>query len=195
MSSNEIIERLVVELSNDSLNPEKNLAVAVEYEKLGQTASAVGFYLRAAEYGYKTDYLLTYAALLRVSICIEGQKDRSLTVSNVLLQAIAYMPDRPEAYLLMSKFYEKSGAWQESYTFAVMGSWHTRQLFELPVDVGYSGWFALEFQQAIAAWWIGRRDQSLKMLRDLSDNRFLTPEYVEAVADNLARLDSNETDV
>ena len=105
------------------------------------------------------------------------------------------MPDRPEAYLLMSKFYEKSGAWQESYTFAVMGSWHTRQLFELPVDVGYPGWFALEFQQAIAAWWIGRSDESLKMLRDLSDNRFLTSEYVEAVADNLARLDSNETDV
>jgi hypothetical protein len=195
MSSNEIIERLIVDASTDPLNAEKNLAIAVEYEKLGQTASAVGFYLRAAEYGYKTDYLLTYAALLRVSICIEGQKDRSLTVSNVLLQAIAYMPDRPEAYLLMSKFYEKSGAWQESYTFAVMGSWHTRQLFELPVDVGYPGWFALEFQQAIAAWWIGRRDESLKMLRDLSDNRFLTSEYAEAVADNLARLDSNETDV
>jgi hypothetical protein len=195
MSSNEIIERLIVDASTDPLNPEKNLAIAVEYEKLGQTASAVGFYLRAAEYGYKTDYLLTYAALLRVSICIEGQKDRSLTVSNVLLQAIAYMPDRPEAYLLMSKFYEKSGAWQESYTFAVMGSWHTRQLFELPVDVGYSGWFALEFQQAIAAWWIGRRDESLKMLRNLSDNRFLTSEYAEAVADNLARLDSNESAV
>lgn len=195
MSSNEIIEQLVVDASIDPLDPEKNLAIAVEYEKLGQTASAVGFYLRAAEYGYKTDPLLTYAALLRVSICIEGQRDRSLTVSNVLLQAIAYMPDRPEAYLLMSKFYERSNAWQESYTFAVMGLWYTRQLFDLPVDVGYPGWFALEFQQAIAAWWIGRKDESLRMLRDLSQSRFVTAEYAEAVASNLERLDTDETSI
>jgi hypothetical protein len=195
MSSNEIIERLIVDASTDPLNPEKNLAIAVEYEKLGQTASAVGFYLRAAEYGYDSDGMVTYAALLRVSICIEGQKDRGLTVSNVLLQAIAYAPNRPEAYLLMSKFYERSGAWQESYTFAIMGLMYHRVIWELPVDVGYPGAFALEFQQAIAAWWIGRKDESLRLLRELSVNKFVSAEYASAVADNLARLDSNETDV
>ena len=195
MSSNGVIERLIVEASTDPLDPEKNLAIAIEYEKLGQTASAVGFYLRAAEYGYKDKPLVTYAALLRVSICIDGQKDRSLTVSNVILQAIAYMPQRPEAYLLMSKFYERAGSWQESYTYAVLGYGWTRQLWDLPVDVGYSGEFALEFQQAVAAWWIGRKDESLRMLRDLSNNRFVTPEYAQAVKDNLERLDPNETSV
>lgn len=195
MSSNEIIERLVVDLSNDSLSAEKNLAVAVEYEKLGQTASAVGFYLRAAEYGYKTDGFTAYAALLRVSICIEGQKDRGLTVSNVLLQAIAYAPNRPEAYLLMSRFYEKSGAWQESYTFALIGLMHSRVIWELPVDVGYPGYWALEFQQAVAAWWIGRRDESLDLLRKLSTNKFVNEEYAAAIAENLARLDPDETTV
>lgn len=195
MSSNEIIERLIVDASTDPLNPAKNLAIAVEYEKLGQTASAVGFYLRAAEYGYKTDGMTTYVSLLRVSICIEGQKDRGLTVSNVLLQAIAYMPQRPEAYLLISKFYEKSGNWQESYTFAVMGQVYSRVIWELPVDVGYPGYWALEFQQAVAAWWIGRKDESLDLLRKLSDNRFVDKEYAAAIADNLARLDSNETNV
>ena len=195
MSSNDVIERLVVELSSDSLNPRKNLDVAIEYEKLGQTASAVGFYLRAAEYGYNNDGFTTYAALLRVSICIEGQKDRGLTVSNVLMQAIAYAPNRPEAYLLMSKFYEKSGAWQESYTFASMGLMYHREIWELPVDVGYPGAYALEFQQAIAAWWLGRKDESLASLRYLSNNRFVDKEYAAAVADNLARLDSNETNV
>jgi tetratricopeptide (TPR) repeat protein len=195
MSSNEIIERLIVDASTDPLNPEKNLAIAVEYEKLGQTASAVGFYLRAAEYGYETDGLTTYAALLRVSICIEGQKDRGLTVSNVLLQAIAYAPNRPEAYLLMSRFYEKSGAWQESYTFALIGLMHSRVIWDLPVDVGYPDYWALEFQQAVAAWWIGRRNESLEMLRDLSTNKFVTEKYAAAIAENLARLDSNETDV
>lgn len=192
MSSNVEIERLIVDASTDPLNPEKNLAIAVEYEKLGQTASAVGFYLRAAEYGYKSDPDVTYSALLRVSICIEGQKDRSLTVSNVLFQAIAYMPQRPEAYLLMSKFYERSGAWQESYTYAVLGLGWTRQLFDLPVDVGYPGYWALEFQQAIAAWWIGRKEESVKKLRDLSTNRFVDADYMQAIISNLERLDSNE---
>lgn len=194
MSSNEVIERLVVDLSNDSLNPDKNLAVAFEYEKLGQTASAVGFYLRAAEYGYKSRPFTTYAALLRVSICIEGQKDRNLTVSNVILQAIAYMPDRPEAYLLMSKFYERSGAWQESYTFAVMGLGFTRQLFDLPVDVGYPGWYSLKFQKAVAAWWIGRRSESLDGFIELTGYP-MTSEYRAAVEDNLARLDVSETSI
>jgi hypothetical protein len=195
MSSNEIIERLIVDASTNPLDPEKNLAIAIEYEKLGQTASAVGFYLRAAEYGYKSDPMVAYSALLRVSICIEGQKDRSLTVSNVILQAISYMPQRPEAYLLMSKFHEKSGNWQESYTFAVLGLGWTRQLFDLPVDVGYPDYWALEFQQAVAAWWIGRRGESIQMLRELSINRFVIEEYAASVASNLERLDPNETNV
>jgi tetratricopeptide (TPR) repeat protein len=194
MSSNEIIERLVVDLSSDSLNPEKNLAVAVEYEKLGQTASAVGFYLRASEYGYKSSPFTTYAALLRVSICIEGQKDRNLTVSNVLLQAIAYMPDRPEAYLLMAKFHEKSGNWQESYTYANLGLMHTRQIFDLPIDVGYPGRHSLDFQSAIAAWWIGRKSESLEELRDLLKYP-ISPEYLEAVKSNLERLSTDETSI
>lgn len=192
MSSNEIIEQLIVDASTDPLNPEKNLAIAVEYEKLGQTASAVGFYLRAAEYGYNNNGMVTYAALLRVSICIEGQKDRGLTVSNVLLQAIAYAPDRPEAYLLMSKFYEKSGAWQESYTFAAMGLMYYRVIWELPVDVGYPGSYALEFQKAVAAWWIGRRNESLELLRELSTDKYVNEEYAAAIASNLERLGSND---
>jgi hypothetical protein len=195
MSSNEVIERLVVDASTDPLNPEKNLAIAVEYEKLGQTASAVGFYLRAAEYGYKSDPDVTYSALLRVSICIEGQKDRGLTVSNVLLQAIAYMPRRPEAYLLMSKFYERAGSWQESYTYAVLGLGWTRQLFDLPVDVGYPGHYALEFQQAIAAWWIGRQNESLAMLRELAYDKFTNQEYQQAALSNLKRLDPYEATI
>ena len=195
MSSNEVIERLIVEASTDPLDPEKNLAIAIEYEKLGQTASAVGFYLRAAEYGYKSDPDVTYAALLRVSICIEGQKDRNLTVSNVILQAIAYMPQRPEAYHLMSKFYERSGQWQESYTYAVIGLGWYRQLWELPVDVGYPGEFALEFQKAVAAWWIGRKGESLEMLRDLSITKYVNEEYRQAAISNLERLDPDETSV
>ena len=47
------IENLIIELSKDPFNPEINFKCAVEYEKLNQTASAVSFYLRCAEYGYE----------------------------------------------------------------------------------------------------------------------------------------------
>ena len=189
MSSNETIERLVVDASKDPLSPVMNFNIAVEYEKLNQTASAVGFYLRAAEYGYSTHPLITYSSLLRVSICMEGQKDRNWTVSNTLLQAIAYLPDRPEGYFLMSRFYERSGSWQESYTFAEMGlarasSRHTG----LPVDVEYIGEAGLVFQKAVAGWWIGRMDESKNLFLALLAGQGLPMNYREAVSNNLVRL-------
>lgn len=192
MSSNDIIERLVVDASKDPLNPSKNLAIAVEYEKLGQSASAVGFYLRAAEYGHDEDTLIAYSALLRVSICIDGQKNRDLTVTNVLLQAMAYMPDRAEAYFLMSRYYEKTQSWQEAYTFATLGErcLATQGSIRLPVSInGYDGGYVLAFQKAISAWWIGRADESLAMLKQLASRKDLTEVYRLAVEDNIKRIE------
>jgi hypothetical protein len=191
MSSNEIIEQLVVDASTDPLNPEKNFNIALEYEKLGQTASAVGFYLRAAEYGYKTDPLTAYCALLKISICIEGQKNRDLTVSNVLLQAVAFLPDRPEAYFLLSRFYEKSGLWPESYAYAVMGTMYNRQFMDLPSDVGYYSWYSLNFQIAIAAWWVGRKEDSIELLTNIATDHRAPKLYRDAANENLDRLVSN----
>lgn len=189
MSSNEIIERLVVEVSSDPLSPVKNFNAAVEYEKLNQTASAVGFYLRAVEYGYETHPLIAYASLLRISICMEGQKDRNWTVSNTLLQAIAFLPTRPEAYFLMSRFYEKSAQWQESYTQACIGQVYSKQrLEELPVHVDYIGDLGFMFQRAVSAWWVGRREESISTFLTLSASQTLPLNYKQAVSDNLERL-------
>jgi hypothetical protein len=190
MSSNEIIEKLIVDASNDALNPTKNFEIALEYEKLGQTASAVGFYLRAAEYGYKTDPLITYTSLLKISICIEGQKDRKHTVSNVILQAMAYLPERPEAYFLLSKFYEKDAGWQEAYTYATLGINALKNpLVKLPVVIGeYHGEYALEFQIAVSSWWIGRREESLHLLGELNKRTDLSYIYQAAVKSNLEKL-------
>lgn len=191
MSSNEIIERLVVDVSTNPLDPILNFNVAIEYEKLNQSASAVGFYLRAAEYGVDTQPLIAYASLLRISICIEGQKDRNWTVSNTILQAIAFLPARPEAYFLMSKFYEKSAQWQESYTFAQLGLMYSEQsMIKLPVDVLYVGSVGLIFQKAISAWWIGRKNESIDILKYLDTIPNLDPNYKVSVKSNLERITS-----
>lgn len=190
MSSNEIIEQLVVDASSDPLNPVKNFNIAMEYEQLGQTASAVGFYLRAAEYGYKDEPLITYMSLLKISVCIEGQKDRKHTVSNVILQALAYLPSRPEAYFLLSKFFEKDLNWQECYTYATLGlETFKNPLVNLPITIGeYHGWYSLEFEAAISAWWIGRKDESIERLVKLNQRPEISPAYKLAIENNLKNL-------
>lgn len=181
------IENLVIDLSRDPFNPTLNFDVAVEYERQNQTASAVSFYLRAAEYGDTSNAPHVYAALLKVAHCFDDQNDRQATVTNCLFQAIAYWPERPEAWFLLSQFNERLGAWQEAYTYALVGL-ACKEFGPLPVSVGYEGKYCLLFEKAVAAYWIGRREESLSLLRALL-TMDIASHYRVAVEDNLRRLD------
>lgn len=180
------IEDLIVQLSHKPFNPEYNFNAAVKYEELHQTASAVSFYLRTVEYGHDKAPALAYASLCKLAHCFEDQKDRAWTVNNALLQAVAYLPYRPEAYFLMSQFYERAQQWQECYTWAEMGL-QQPPIPALPIDVGYKGQFSLEFQKAVAAYWVGRPQESQTMLIRLSQMD-LPMDYKNAVETNLGRL-------
>lgn len=180
-------EALIIDLSKDPFNHELNFAVAEEYLRLNQTASAVSFYLRCAEYSKETNEL-AYSSLLRMAQCFENQTGRDISVLNNLMQALAYMDDRPEAYFFLSQYYEKLNAWQEAYTFATLGlGWS--YINPLPVDLGYYGSYCLEFQMAVAAWWIGRKEESLTTLHRLA-TLDLHPAYKNAVINNLERLNA-----
>lgn len=182
------IETLVVDLSHDPFNPEKNFACANEYLALNQTASAVSFYLRAAEYGHESHKEIAYVSLIKVAQCFESMNDRNLTVSNCLLQAIAFMPYRPEAYYFMSQFHERLQQWQEAYTMARIGL-NFDGYPPLPAETGYFGRYCLTFQQAVAGWWIGRKEESLGLLRELSAQN-LHPIIANTVQFNLGKLDA-----
>jgi tetratricopeptide (TPR) repeat protein len=191
MSSNQIIEQIVVQVSTDPLNPVLNFNAATEYKNLNQTASAVGFYLRAAEYGIESHPLIVYSSLLNISICMESQKDRTLTVSNTILQAISYLPMRPEAYFMLSKFYEKSGQWQEAYTFARLGLLYADyEITDLPDFYDYIGKEGLDFQSAVAAWWIGKHEESFASHKKLSKSKTLPKLYKDIVVSNLSKMSS-----
>jgi hypothetical protein len=180
------IEDLVVELSKDPFNPVLNFDVAVEYEKQNQTASAVSFYLRTAEYGHESHPTLVYASLLKVAHCFDDQNDRQATVTNCLLQAVAYLPYRPEGYFLLAQFHERLGQWQECYTWACIGLHHQLNS-ALPVHVGYEGQYVLQFEKAVSAWWIGRKDESIEIFNKL-DAMYLEPGYRQAVKHNIERI-------
>ena len=180
------IEELVIELSKDPFNPTLNFDVAVEYEKQNQTASAVSFYLRTAEYGIESHPSLVYTSLLKVAHCFDDQNDRQATVTNCLLQAVAFLPYRPEGYFLLAQFHERLGQWQECYTWASIG---LRQQLNspLPVSVGFEGQYVLYFEKAVAAWWIGRKDESVEIFNKLNA-MYLEPGYRQAVKHNLERI-------
>ena len=180
------IEELVVELSKKPFDPTLNFNVAVEYERLNQTASAVSFYLRTAEYSQTVNDPLVYASLLKMAHCFNDQNDRLHTVSNCLLQAIAYWPERPEGYFLLAQFHERSSQWQEAYTYAEIGL-HRASYPQLPTDVGYYGIYCLEFEKAVSAYWVGRKAESIDLLNKLA-NMDIAAEYKASVTHNLDRI-------
>jgi tetratricopeptide (TPR) repeat protein len=180
------IEDLIIDLSSDPFNHEKNFAVALEYQRLNQTASAVSFYLRTAEYGPEKESPHVYAALLKMARCFNDQHDRKHTVTNCLLQAIAYWPERPEAYFYLSQFHERDSNWQEAYTFAEIGL-HLADFETLPGDLDYYGKYCLEFEKAVSAYWVGRRDESTMLFIHLKTKE-LAPEYVSSVEGNLRNI-------
>jgi tetratricopeptide (TPR) repeat protein len=180
------IEELIVDLSKDPFNPELNFRVAVKYEDLKQAASAITFYLRTAEYGVDTHNDLAYASLLKMAVCFSNQNNREHTVLNCWRQALIVNPDRPEAYFIMAQYYEQKAEWHEAYTWAVMGLSKVEQT-PLPVDVGYPGNFALEFEKAVAGWWIGRLEESKAIFSKLL-TMDIPSNYVEAIIDNFKRI-------
>ena len=181
------IDKLIVDLSSDPFNPDKNFAAALEYDKLNQTASAVSFYLRSAEYGYKTHKLITYTSLLKTALCFERQKDRQATVLNNALQAMTYMPERPEAYFIIARTYERGQQWRLCYSFAELGLKANHDLEPLPSHVEYYEKYCLTFEKAVSSWWLGLRDESRQLLLRLQDMN-IAPEYAYAVKNNLERV-------
>lgn len=181
------IEELIESASHDMFNPVLNFEIAEKYSELNQTASAVSFYLRAAEYGVKSHPLIAYTSLLKMSICFDDQRDRNKTVLNNILQAIALVPTRPEAYFFLSRYYEQLAAWQECYTTACMGlAWSSTQE-PLPSSVEYYGPYVLVFEKAVSSWWIGRQEESRELFKEL-DRMELEPRYKASVESNLSNI-------
>jgi hypothetical protein len=175
---------------NDPYNALNSFQLGYLYEKQGQTASAAGYYVRTTEFG--NDKLLIYEALLRLALCLERQGSRVFTTKGVLLRAVSLLPDRPEAYFLLTRLYERSKDWQEAYTWAVLGEEkfdvsHS-PAYKLKTNIEYPGEYGFTFERAVAAWWIGLWDEAIFLLRLLKKNPVLDPIYASAIENNLQRL-------
>jgi hypothetical protein len=175
----------------DTENADKNYTIAVEYEKLKQYAGAIGFYLRCAE--RTDDKLLAYTCLLKVGVCFEIQQGRPMTVRSMYKHAITLMPERPEAYFLLSRHYEWIKEYADSYMLAEIAlNKCDFNLPPLPADVGYPGKYGLIFEKAVSAWWWGKAKECRQLFHLLADDYRddMTEQHLLAVQNNLTNLGS-----
>jgi len=181
------VRELTLKLAENPVDVENNFNLATAYEEQLQYASAAGFYLRAAEYGYKTHPIITYTSLLKMALCWGAQGDRNKTVYNNLMQAIAYLPNRPEAYFLVSRIKERNKEYQECYTYAEIGLLFATSTYNQPLlgYVEYNGSYCLLFEKAVAGWWIGRKEESKVLFHHLLDEHKMSKEYVSSCLNNL----------
>jgi hypothetical protein len=180
----------LIEFSLDTENAEKNYNLAVWYENQKQYAPAHTYYLRAAE--RSTDDLLSYKALIRSSFCYKAQGSRDGTEKIALENAMNLLPQRPEAYYLLSLLYERKEEWQNSYSYANLGlQCYNQEIEEIDIPE-YMGKYLLIFQKAVAAWWWGKGQESRELLHSLVNNYWdiMDENHKRAVEDNITRLGS-----
>ena len=168
---------------DDPYNADANFMVGLEYEQIGQTASAFSFYLRCAEISEIP--IQKYSALLRAGICINSQQHKTHSTKELFRHAITVMPERPEAYWLMTRLHESTKEWHECYMYACIGHSAYKQFKESCTAVGMMGDAGFEFYKAVSVWWVGRTNEARERLYWIRNSSELDIQHKIAVEHNL----------
>jgi tetratricopeptide (TPR) repeat protein len=186
----ETLNSLLATYIDNTEDPVINFRLALYYHSINQTASAVSFYLRAAE--RTDDTLLIYECLLRAAICFNSQGSRNNSVEGMLQHAVALLPKRPEAYFHLARFYEKAEKWFNGYMIASIGIEVSEKNPErqLVTKVDYPGYWAIAFEKAVCSWWCGLCEESKNIFDYLIYNEPLQLDYRRVSIDNLQKLNA-----
>ncbi len=178
------VEELLSKYALNTENPENNFKLGLWYEKEGHNSAALSYFLRCAE--RSEDDTLTYEALIHGSNCYDRQGTRDLTAKGILQQALMVLPNRPEAYFLLSRFSERREYWQDCYIYADTGLNNADfDLEPLKTNVEYPGRYGLLYEKSVASWWWGKGKETRQLLQEIKENYELTPEYYDIVGKKL----------
>lgn len=165
---NDLQQALIV-YAKDTENAENNFNLAIEYEKLGHTAPALSYFLRCAE--RTDDDLLAYEALIHGAICYQSQGGRDMTAKTLYQHAVLLLPERPEAYGLLSRFCSDRSQWQDSYIYSQCGLTQSENTYpNLRYDCEYHGKIGLSYEYARASWQWGKVEQSVNTLYEIYES-------------------------
>ncbi len=175
-------------------DPEINFWLAWEYEKIGQNAAALSYYLRCAELSDNKD--LVYECLLKTWYVINKTTRRPVYCHKQLLTAITQHPKRPEAYYLLSRFHEEKKEWKEAYYYASTAlELCDLKLPSLRTDVDYPGNFILLFQKALTLWYVGQRDECKKLWKQFITTGDSTDHYHQIGKNNLKKFGLSDDEI
>jgi len=173
---------------NNPNNYSSNYDLGIHYYKLGQYSSALSFFLRTAEIE-ETSENLVYESLLFVAKCISNIGGRDNTELHLLNNAIRYKPNRPEAYLFASQYYEARNSFSQSQSYAKIGLEFKDNNEKISHLLNYKHYYELEFQDAIGDWNLGQGDESRKKFNILSlSNHPINDFYRDLIAKNIRDL-------
>ena len=171
-----------------------NFKLANYYNSIGQTASAVSYYIRTSE--RTDDKEQAYSCLLAAANCFDSQGCRSNSVKGMLQNAVTLLPSRPEAYFLLSRFYERETNYQDAYLIASIGeSLSNKEYRPLDIEVGYPGFYGIIFEKAVSAWHCGLCDESCNLHYDLLEKYDMDSIHMGAVSHNIEKLFTGRREV
>jgi len=173
---------------NNPLDPHINAQLGEEYDKLGQGAAALSYFLRAAELLHDIDKDLSYNCLLKTWKQLNDIGRRKKWEKSQLEVAVAYNPNRPEAYLFLSLYHKNH---HESYMYACLGLEHIDKE-PLTYDVGYYS-YLLYFQKAFNGWYLAKRDESKKLWAKLGNMPNILPEHKKIIDYNNKNFNNSTT--
>lgn len=182
------MQNLLNNIIQDPKSEIHNFNLGWYYEQRGHTASALSFYLKAAEYGSNRD--VVYESLIRMSKCLSKQGRRPATEKSLIHNAISYEPTRPEAYLIYSQYAEYHKDWHGAYTMANIGLQFIDNAKPTITDIGYLGEYVLIFQKALSGFQKGLSKESRLLFYSLLDNysNVMNEFYTTLTSNNITNL-------
>ena len=184
------MDNLLLQFINDPYNDTINFELAYSYEEIGQTASALSYYLRCAEFTKNDD--LAYECLIRMSLCLSKQGTRETMELICIQHALSIRPDRPEANYLMSLYYSFREKWLDSYMFACNGLINNKNNeLVLRKPFLYFDRYQLLFQKAYSGYNKGKLKESYKIYQDLLTDNKIKDNYRTIISNNLKNYPEN----
>lgn len=177
-----LINEYLMNLINEPYDDLNNFKLAFEYEEIGQTAAALSYYLRCAEYTKDID--LSYECMLRMSKCLTEQGHRDNKELTCIEHAISINPKRPEAYYIMSLYHSFRCNWLKSYMYSCIGLENLSER-KLIKDIGYYDKYQLLFQKAYSGYNKGKLSESKNIYYSLLTDYKINDFYKRLIDKNL----------
>ena len=184
-SNSNNINKYLYKYINEPYNDMNNFNLAYEYDNINQTAAALSYYLRCAEFTKNKD--LAYECMLRMSTCLNKQGNRDYKELACIKHALSICPNRPEANYILSLYHSYRGNWLDSYIYACNGLENIDTKFNpLIKNINYLNIdHLLEFQKAFSGYNKGKIYESKEIYYNLLNDCKLCHSYTSIINDNL----------